>query len=141
MAFIPLRISKPKISKSFRRFLVVGAIGFAINASVLALLLHFTDLPFYSAQIIGVEAALLSNFLFHDRWTFQSAEPAQLSRQKRVFLFHVTSFLGAGVNSVVTISVHHFTHLPSIIDLACGSACALLLNYLLSLRLIWRRQT
>ena len=77
---------------TFVKFVIVGGIGFIVNTFVLFLLydspladaimpakdtdaslLLFThdDIRLFIASIIAVEAAIITQFNFHDRWTFR----------------------------------------------------------------------
>lgn len=137
MAFIPISIPRSYLV-SFSRFLVVGSLGFAINALLLTLL-HRNGVPFYAAQIIGAETALLSNFFFHDHWTFKSPEVAKLTRPQRLLLYHASSLLGSLVNSAITITAHSLWNFPPVIALATGSVVALFINYTFSAFVTWKK--
>lgn len=140
MAPRAIRLFRSKVGQSFSKFLVVGSVGFLVNGFVLLTLEHF-GFVFFAAQIIGVECALLSNFFFHSKWTFKSDEKNHYSRIQRLGLYHVASFSGALINVSVAVLVHDLGHLPSLVALACGSASALLFNFLFSFRIVWRRQS
>ena len=53
----------------FWRFNAVGVLGFAVQLAVLALLVH-GGVHYLAATAIAVEAAILHNFLWHERWTW-----------------------------------------------------------------------
>ena len=56
----------------FRRWLVfnsVGAMGIAVQMSVLLVLTFRFKLGYLLATGLAVEAAVLHNFFWHDRWT------------------------------------------------------------------------
>ena len=48
----------------------VGAIGVAVQLAVLAVLVRGAGLHTLIATAIAVEAAILHNFLWHERWTW-----------------------------------------------------------------------
>jgi putative flippase GtrA len=137
MALIPFSISRSYLT-SFVKFLIVGSLGFAINGSLLVLL-QGQGLPFYAAQIMGAETALLSNFFFHDRWTFKFPDEVKHSKKQRLLLYHLSSLLGAAVNSAITILVHNIWGVPSLLALAFGSATALFVNYSFSAFVTWKK--
>lgn len=135
MAFTSLQIPRSHLI-SFSRFLLVGGTGFVINAVLLLALTH-QGLPFYVAQIIGAETAVITNFLLHDAWTFSEHVKNRTKRQ-RLLLYNGSSVVGMLVNTMVTIILHSKLNLLSVYALAGGSVCALFINYLFSILVTWR---
>jgi putative flippase GtrA len=138
------------------KFLVVGAIGFFVNQFFLFLLydtpvlwflpkaetqadvLFVTvgDVRLLIASIVAVEISIVSNFFFHDRWTFRDRQKKPLPI--RFAQFNLTSF-GSPVISVATINVltpnfgiHYF------ISNSIGIALGMSWNWLWNTRLVWR---
>jgi len=138
------------------KFLVVGAIGFFVNQFFLFLLydtpvLWFlpkaetqADVLFVTvgvvrlliASIVAVEISIVSNFFFHDRWTFRDRQKKPLPI--RFAQFNLTSF-GSPLISVATINVltpnfgiHYF------ISNSIGIALGMSWNWLWNTRLVWR---
>ena len=76
--------------KRLMRFNVVGAIGFALQLVVLTQL-ERAGWPVLPATLVAVEAAVLHNFVWHERWTW--ADKRAGSRAGRLARFHVTNGL------------------------------------------------
>ncbi len=55
------------------RFGLVGLSGVVVNTTVLWALARGAHLPVALASVLATEAAILSNFLLNDRWTFRAA--------------------------------------------------------------------
>lgn len=55
------------------RFGVVGVLGVGVNTVVLYLLVAFGGWNHLAAATVSTEAAILSNFVLNDRWTFRGA--------------------------------------------------------------------
>ena len=55
----------------FLRFSVAGLGGFAVQIATLALLTYLLGIHYVPATIIAVEAAILMNFAWHERWTWR----------------------------------------------------------------------
>lgn len=55
----------------FVRFALAGAGGFAIQVGMLAVLTSLFDVNYMVATLIAVEAAILSNFAWHQQWTWK----------------------------------------------------------------------
>lgn len=54
----------------FVKFNAVGAVGIAVQLAVLALLAHAARLNYMLATALAVEAAVLHNFMWHERFTW-----------------------------------------------------------------------
>jgi putative flippase GtrA len=68
----------------------VGALGILVQLGVLAVLIRHFGVPYLFATAVAVEAAVLHNFVWHQRWTWRerrSRSRAQLAL--RLWHFHV----------------------------------------------------
>lgn len=75
---------------TFARFNAVGVAGFAVQLGVLVFL-HRAGLPLWMATIITVEAAVLHNFAWHERWTWRHVKAG--TRSSRLARFHLSNGL------------------------------------------------
>jgi putative flippase GtrA len=74
----------------FWRFNAVGMLGFAVQLGLLALLVRL-DVHYLVATAIAVEAAILHNFLWHERWTWRDRPGRGRARLARLGRFHVVN--------------------------------------------------
>jgi putative flippase GtrA len=74
----------------FWRFNAVGLLGFAVQLGLLALLVQ-AGVHYLAATALAVEAAILHNFLWHERWTWRDRPGAGLTRLARLARFHVVN--------------------------------------------------
>jgi putative flippase GtrA len=77
-------------------FVSVGIAGFLVQSVTLAILTLGAHQPVAIATAIGVEASLLTNFCWHEHWTWRDRVDAK-TRWRRLVRFHVTN----GVTSLV----------------------------------------
>lgn len=79
------------------RFALIGTSGIAVNTGVLWALIELAGLPLLLAGALAIEAAICSNFVLNDGWTFH-----QTHRRRPWWLrgvaFHGTAALAAGIN-------------------------------------------
>ncbi len=68
------RQKTPKEIKRFIKFLIVGAVGFAIDFSAFNVIHHFFNTPEVIAQTISFSAATISNFIFNYFWIYREAQ-------------------------------------------------------------------
>jgi putative flippase GtrA len=112
------------IQQPFVRFNIVGIIGFVVQLCALVAL-DAAGLPVMLATAVAVEAALLHNFAWHERWTW--AGLATGTRGGRLARFHLSngliSILG---NAALTGALVHAGAPLVLANLASVLTCALL---------------
>ena len=87
----------------FLRFNLVGALGFVLQLGVLAILVR-SGLHYLAATAVAVEAAVLHNFLWHERWTWRDRPSTGWPRLARLGRFHV---LNGGLSLAGNILIMH----------------------------------
>jgi len=73
-------------------FNTVGIFGFGVQLGVLAILL-FAGLHYLAATALAIEAAVLHNFLWHERWTWRDRVARGPARARRLWRFHLLNGL------------------------------------------------
>lgn len=112
----------------FARFCVIGALGFTIDAGVLALLVYGAGLGPFPARILSILAAVSITWGLHRAWTFRSTDPAKLAEWSR---FVAVNGAGGGLNLLVySLVLLAVPATPPLLALAFGSGAALGANYL-----------
>lgn len=94
----PYRWAKGRANRAlkidFVRFCMVGAVGFTLTAITLHIFHGIFDLPIILATVISAEVGLLSNFVFHERWTYKHADHQNKSLGLKFLHFHMSSWTG-----------------------------------------------
>jgi putative flippase GtrA len=122
--------------RSWVRFNAVGIVGLAVQLLVLAVLLRF-GLHYLAATIVAVEAAVLQNFLWHERWTW-SHRASVSGRARRLWRFHALNGLVSIVGNLAAmpllVGILGLPPLPAnlISVLLCST-----LNFAAGYKLIW----
>jgi putative flippase GtrA len=122
-------------------FVAVGVLGFAVQLGAL-LLLARSGVPTLVATACAVEAAILHNFLWHERWTWRSGATASAAS----VLTRLARFNGAAAlvsiagNVAITWMLAHRLGLS--LPLANAAAVVVLsaMNFLIADRWIWRHR-
>jgi dolichol-phosphate mannosyltransferase len=106
-------------------FAGVGVMGFGVQLAVLGLLTSETGLATAPAAAIAVEAAVLHNFVWHERWTWRDRAgggPAHVLG--RLARFHA----GAGIVSLAgTVAITVLLVEWLCVPVAFANACAVVL--------------
>ena len=90
-----------------RRWIVfnaIGAIGCAVQVAVLAALLS-AGVHYVAATAAAVEAALLQNFVLHERWTWRDRPGGVRARFGRAVRFHALNGLVSLVGNLALMRV------------------------------------
>jgi putative flippase GtrA len=122
--------------RSWVRFNAVGIIGLVVQLLVLAVLLRF-GLHYLAATTMAVEAAVLHNFLWHERWTW-SERASTSGRARRLWRFHALNGLVSIVGNLAAmpllVGVLGIWPLPA--NLMSVLLCSTV-NYAAGYKLIW----
>ena len=118
------------------RFNIVGALGLVLQLAVLTLL-ERAGWPVMLATLAAVEAAVLHNFAWHERWTW--AERRAGTRARRLTRFHATngaiSLVG---NAAITAALHAAGVPVTAANVLAVAACAGA-NFVAAQVLVWPR--
>ena len=121
----------------FLRFNGVGVIGFALQLGVLALLVRL-GVHYLAATALAVEAAVLHNFLWHERWTWRDRPAAGRARLARLGRFHLLNGMVSIAGNVILMRllVGEVGLPPLLANVIAVLACAVI-NYFASDRMVF----
>jgi len=122
------------------RFYTVGAAGIGIQLAALAIFKSGLGLGYLAATALAVEAAILHNFFWHERWTWADrTRTLPEGRAGRLVRFHLTngavSILG---NLALMQALVGRLHVPYLAANAIAIALCSVLNFLAADRLVFR---
>jgi putative flippase GtrA len=118
------------------RFASVGSMGTGLQLSVLASLTGLAGLHYLLATALAVEAAILHNFLWHDRWTWGDRKSER--RVGRLLRFNTTTGLVSILGNLLFMQLFvGELGLPVLVGNLGSIACCASLNFLLSDRVVF----
>ena len=121
----------------FLRFNAVGVVGFAVQLLVLAVLLRL-GLHYLAATALAVEAAVLHNYVWHERWTWRDRPLRGGARLARLCRFHLLNGAVSLVGNILLMRLFVGTlHLPPVVANLLAVLICSLANYLGSVRLVF----
>ena len=111
------------------KFYTIGAIGMVVQLAVIALLHHVFNMHYLLATFFGVEAAVIQNYIWHEKWTW--AHRASVTKQEamiRLLKFNLTTGIFSVAGNLVLMRIlvgalHFQVLVANIITIA---ACAIL---------------
>jgi dolichol-phosphate mannosyltransferase len=144
VSFVVTTRIRELFSGSFGKFLVVGGVGFVINAIILRVLVEgFHWIPYF-ANIIGAIFAIFSNYNLNNLWTFRHHKATKINHYFiKMFQFYLTSAFGVLViqTGTIVIGVHFITSSKDyFIYFLFGTALLMLWNFSIYSRFIWKKQ-
>lgn len=118
-------------------FLLVGVIGFVVQMLTLFALAIRWHVPYAIATAVAVEAAVLHNFVWHERWTWKDREH-NAGLAERLVRFN----LGTGMTSIVgniigTVVGVELLHLPTLLANGLAVVATSVANYLMADRWVF----
>ena len=118
-------------SKTFIKFLIVGASGVVVNLGFFSLFLA-VGMSKYIASPIAIELSIISNFMLNNYWTFRWRKTSDRVRVKGL-KFNVVSFVALGVSysSFLFLTWFYPDEMPQIHQLI-AIVPATLVNYFLN---------
>ena len=133
-----------RLGRRWLKFHAVGVIGVAVQLAALAFFKSALGLHYLTATALAVEAAVLHNFCWHERWTWVERtrqSPGVILLMGRLLRFNVSSGLLSIVANLVLMRlfVGHF-HLHYLVANILTIVTASLANFLLSELLVFRVQ-
>ena len=131
-----------RILGCWARFNVVGWIGVLVQLAVLTLLVRGLQLNYLLATALAVEAAILHNFAWHERWTWggvgSSGRAALLARLMR---FHLANGLISITGNLLLMSLLvGRAHLPAVTANLCAVLVCSSVNFFLSHLWVFRQK-
>lgn len=122
------------IAREFARFLLVGTIGFVVDASAF-LALHAL-LPLIPARVSALLIAITATWWLNRRFTFASTTPRRWAEWAR---YAAGSALGASVNATVSLGLlWQIPRSEPVLAVAIGSVAGLAVNFLVAKHVAFR---
>ncbi len=122
------------------KFNLVGAIGILVQLLALLVMTTLLHVDYLLATVLAVEAAVLHNFFWHERFTWADRACTRLRQVlARLLRFNLTTgAVSIAGNLLCMRLLVGFAHLPPLAaNLVSVAACSLL-NFLLNDRLVFR---
>ena len=123
----------------FARFNVVSAGGFVVQLATVALLTRWLAVSSVAATGLGVGAAIVHNFLWHRRWTWNDREPGPAASGRTFVRFAASNGFVSLVGNLVIVGVLADAGGVDVVlaNVVAVAACGLL-NFQIGDRLVFR---
>lgn len=125
----------------FIRFGVVGAVGFLVTAIFLQLFHGVFGLDIFPATLLASEIGLLSNFVFHEKWTYKSANHKDKPLWTKFWQFNMSSWSGVVLITLIESFCVKILHLNYLFSLIIAAAITMFWNFFWTKYFIFRGHT
>lgn len=129
--------------KQFQRFLLVGALGFVVDFSVLYVAVNAAGLGPLAGRIVSFIVAATVTWKANRNFTFASAEAAMPGAAARQWLRYLsTTAIGGAINIGVYqlwLKITDHGNVNLFLAVVAGSAVALVINFTLSKYVVFDR--
>jgi dolichol-phosphate mannosyltransferase len=124
-------------SATFLKFGIVGASGVVVNWGI-AYAGYAAGLSDILSLAIGVEVAIISNFIWNDLWTFRSRRTLKL--HLRILYFHASRLLGFLATMASHYLFAYILGIPVTISYILAIGVGTLTNFFTSDLFVWPEQ-
>ena len=121
-------------------FSAVGLLGIVVHVSLLLLLTSGLEVHYLVATVLAVEATVLHNFLWHERWTWLDRTHLAPSRSwARLLRFNLATGCVSITGNLILMRLYAGAlHLPTLLAALFSIASCWLLNFVVADRLVFR---
>lgn len=128
--------------KKIFKFGLVGASGIIVNTGILYGLTEYLGVYYMISSVFAIEAAIITNFILNDTWTFDGAKTSHLeNRWKRFLSFEFVSVCGVVINLAVLFALTEFAGIYYIVSNIAGIFIAFIWNFLVNRHITWKKKT
>jgi len=125
----------------FVRFGMVGAVGFVVTFIFKGLFHKVFNLTILPSTFLGSEAGVMSNFIFHQTWTYKRVDHSHKSIQKKFFHFQLSSLSGVIIFTLLVVAVARLTHHDGILGLVIAAGITMFWNFFWTKYFIFKGHT
>jgi len=134
---LPRPVVRPAtITRRFQKFLLVGAIGLAVNQGALFALVDQAGLAVAAASPIAIFLSMIVTFSLNERWTWQDRGHGRILH--RALLYGSINSGGLLINWLTLVSLEQIG-LNYLVANLVGAGIAAVWNFSLNHSLTWRR--
>jgi putative flippase GtrA len=123
--------NKRNIVGQFLRYFVTGGLAFIVDFGFFSLALYYFDIHYLIANLIGLMAGNVVNYLLSLGWVF-SAEKRKMEKHRmlEITVFVVISLIGVGLNEVLMLFMVGKLSLNEMFSKVVAAGVVLVYNFL-----------
>ena len=134
---------KEKLFGPFGKFLVVGGIGFVLQAVILRVLVESFNINPSISNLLGAVVAIFSNFNLNNLWTFRTEQFRGFGQYLwKMLNFYATSAIGVILiqTGIIFLGDNLIGRKYYFLYFVCGTGVLLIYNFTVYRFIIWRKK-
>jgi putative flippase GtrA len=124
------------VAKRFQKFLLVGAVGLAINQLMLVVLHDGVGLPLALASVLGIAISMVVTFLLNEIWTWHDRGGGPIIQ--RLASYIPINSVGLAINTIVLLILVNQFAVHKLLANLIGAGLAAIWNFCLNSAITWR---
>ncbi len=124
------------LAQRFQKFLVVGAVGLAVNQGLLFLLAGLASVSVALASPIAIGVSMVVTFLLNEAWTWHDRGTGRILN--RALLYGTINSGGLAINTGVLLFLFHEGGMHYLLANLVGAGIAAVWNFALNHVITWR---
>ena len=125
--------------QQFSRFALAGSLGFAVDASVLTVLVNGLDYGHYESRAVSFALAVTVTWLVNRRWVFAAGAPTGQEFSGYVLVQSIGALTNLGLYVLLIELIPRLAKIPAL-PLAGCAVVALSVNFVLARRFVFRHR-
>lgn len=125
------------VAQRFQKFLVVGAIGLAVNEVMLFTFHDLASLTIRIASTLAIFLSMIVTFVLNEHWTWHDRGSGRIAH--RIMLYFPINSGGLLINVVVLSFLVDHTDMHHLVANLIGAGLAAIWNFSLNNAITWRR--
>ncbi len=127
-----------RLAQRFQKFLVVGAIGLAVNQLALWIMRGKLDIALYVSSPVAIFLSMIVTFTLNEIWTWHDRGSGPLIH--RIGLYFPINMVGLLINYLVLQLLVDHTGVHYLLANLVGAGIAAIWNFLVNNSITWREQ-
>jgi len=119
----------------FQKFLLIGAMGLAVNMSGLFILTEYLHIYYVASSFVAIEASLVVTFILNEVWTWGDRRPGTVTR--RFWKYQAVNGAGLVINLSVLFLLTSLVGVNYLLSNLVGAALAACWNFSLNNMFTW----
>jgi putative flippase GtrA len=135
-AFPDRAIQAFSVAKRFQKFLVVGAVGLAVNQVMLLFFHDVANFRLAVSSVLAIATSMLVTFVLNEAWTWHDRGTGMLYH--RLAMYVPINSVGLVINTVVLLILVDRFDVHKLVANLIGAGLAAIWNFCLNSAITWR---
>ena len=130
-----------RLNRSFEfiKYAIIGGTGIIVNMGSYYLLTRVTYLSYHWAVLIAIELSIISNFIGHNFWTFNSKNQVRKPLLLRISNYHLSVIASTIIQLTTFFMLVYVIGIKDLVAQFLGICCGFVANYFFNTKITWKK--